>query len=229
MEKNASHILDIHTHKSEDASHGRAIINFPLPVDDSLCLSASDVRTAGKEAYFYSAGIHPWKLTERNAEEQFELLQQLLVKEQFVAVGEAGLDKLTAAPMELQVRILGKQVELSEKYRLPLIIHCVKAMEELLAVKKEFRPVQPWIWHGFRGKPQQARQLMENGMYLSFGEHYPEQTVRTMPVDRMFLETDDSPVDIEEVLHRVARTRGTDVEELRQAIRENIQKVFFRR
>ena len=70
---------------------------------------------------------------------------------------------------------------------------------------------------------------MENGMYLSFGEHYSEQTVRTMPVDRMFLETDDSPVDIEEVLHRVARTRGTDVEELRQAIRENIQKVFFRR
>ena len=229
MEKNTSHILDIHTHKSEDASHGRAIINFPLPVDDSLCLSASDVRTAGKEGYFYSAGIHPWKLTERNAEEQFELLHQLLVKEQFVAVGEAGFDKLTAAPMELQVRMFGKLVELSEKYRLPLIIHCVKAMEELLAVKKEFRPVQPWIWHGFRGKPQQARQLMENGMYLSFGEHYPEQTVRTMPVDRMFLETDDSPVDIEEVLHRVARTRGTDVEELRQAIRENIQKVFFRR
>ena len=229
MEKNTSHILDIHTHKSEDVSHGRAIINFPLPVDDSLCLSALGVRTAGKEGYFYSAGIHPWKLTERNAEEQFELLQQLLVKEQFVAVGEAGFDKLTAAPMELQVRMFEKQVELSEKYRLPLIIHCVKAMEELLAVKKEFRPVQPWIWHGFRGKPQQARQLMENGMYLSFGEHYPEQTVRTMPVDRMFLETDDSPVDIEEVLHRVARTRGTDVEELRQAIRENIQKVFFRR
>ena len=109
MENNASHILDIHTHKSEDVSHGRAIINFPLPVDDSLCLSALGVRTAGKEGYFYSAGIHPWKLTERNAEEQFELLQQLLVKEQFVAVGEAGLDKLTAAPMELQVRRFEKQ------------------------------------------------------------------------------------------------------------------------
>ena len=131
MENNASHILDIHTHKSEDVSHGKAIINYPLPVDDSLCLSASDVRTAGKEGYFYSAGIHPWKLTERNAEEQFELLQQLLVKEQFVAVGEAGLDKLTAAPMELQVRMFEKQVELSEKYRLPLIIHCVKAMDSV--------------------------------------------------------------------------------------------------
>ena len=59
MENNASHILDIHTHKSEDVSHGKAIINYPLPVDDSLCLSVSDVRTAGKEGYFYSAGIVP--------------------------------------------------------------------------------------------------------------------------------------------------------------------------
>lgn len=75
MENNASRILDIHTHKSGDASHGRAIINFPLPMDDSLCLSALDVRTASKEGYFYSADIHPWKLTERNAEEQFELPQ----------------------------------------------------------------------------------------------------------------------------------------------------------
>ena len=217
MERNTNNILDIHTHKAEPVSAGKAIINRKLATD-ALC-----------EGYFYSAGIHPWDLTEFDTERRLECLREQLAEKQLVAVGEAGLDKLAAAPMQLQVAVFKEQVELSEKYRLPLIIHCVKAMEELLAVKKEFRPVQPWIWHGFRGKPQQARQLMENGMYLSFGEHYPEQTVRTMPVDRMFLETDDSPVDIEEVLHRVARTRGTDVEELRQAIRENIQKVFFRR
>ena len=218
MEKNASHILDIHTHKSEEASHGRAIINYQLPVGGALCLSS-----------FYSAGIHPWQLTERDAEEQLAYLQKLLVEERLVAVGEAGLDKLTAAPMELQVRILGKQVELSEKYRLPLIIHCVKAMDELLAVRKKLNPAQPWIWHAFRGKPQQAGQLIKNGIYLSFGAHYSEETVKGVPVGRLFLETDDSPVDIEEVLKQVAKARSTDAEELRQAIRENIQKVFFRR
>ena len=217
MERNTNNILDIHTHKAEPVSAGKAIINRKLATD------------ALYEGYFYSAGIHPWDLTEFDTERRLECLREQLAEKQLVAVGEAGLDKLAAAPMQLQVAVFKEQVELSEKYRLPLIIHCVKAMEELLAVKKELRPVQPWIWHGFRGKPQQARQLMENGIYLSFGEHYPEQTVRTMPVDCMFLETDDSPVDIEEVLHRVARTRGTDVEELRQAIRENIQKVFFRR
>ena len=185
MENNASHILDIHTHKSEDVSHGRAIINFPLPVDDSLCLSALGVRTAGKEGYFYSAGIHPWKLTERNAEEQFELLQQLLVKEQFVAVGEAGFDKLTAAPMELQVRMFEKQVELSEKYRLPLIIHCVKAMDELLAVRKKLNPAQPWI--GTASRETAAGRATDKERHLSsFGAHYSEETVKGVPVGRLF-------------------------------------------
>ena len=112
---------------------------------------------------------------------------------------------------------------------MPLIIHCVKAMDELLAVRKKLNPAQPWIWHGFRGKPQQAGQLIKNGIYLSFGAHYSEETVKGVPVGRLFLETDDSPVDIEEVLKQVAKARSTDVEELRQAIRENIQKVFFRR
>ena len=77
MEKNTSHILDIHTHKSEEASRGRAIINYQLPVGGALCLSS-----------FYSAGIHPWQLTERDAEEQLAYLQKLLVEERLVAVGE---------------------------------------------------------------------------------------------------------------------------------------------
>ena len=59
---------------------------------------------------------------------------------------------MAKAPMELQLAVFKEQVKLSEKLGLPLIIHCVKAMDELLAVKKEFRPQQAWIWHGFRGK-----------------------------------------------------------------------------
>ena len=177
---------------------------------------------------FYSAGIHPWQLTERDAEEQLAYLQKLLVEERLVAVGEAGLDKLTAAPMELQVRILGKQVELSEKYELPLIIHCVKAMDELLALRKECAPKQPWIWHGFRGKPEQAKQLLQKGFYLSFGMHYSSEAMNVVPDSRLFLETDDSPVDIEDVLRDAAKVRGVEVETLQAIVRKNIQDIFFR-
>ena len=155
-------------------------------------------------------------------------LQQQLQRKQFVAVGEAGLDKLAKAPMELQLAVFKEQVKLSEKLGLPLIIHCVKAMDELLAVKKEFRPQQAWIWHGFRGKTEQAMQLLKKGFYLSFGEHYPDETMQTVPDERLFLETDNSSLDIEDILCRAAKVRGVEVEVLRETIRRNIQNVFFR-
>lgn len=229
MEKRASQILDIHTHKSEEASQGKSIINYRLSADLSLdMLHGEDNGMTSGKRYFYSAGLHPWELTVGNTEEQFRYLRELLKGEQFVAVGEAGLDKLAAAPMELQLEIFAKQVMLSESLCLPLIIHCVKAMEELLVVKKKLHPVQPWIWHGFRGKPDQARQLMRAGIFLSFGVHYSEETMIAVPVEQIFLETDDSPEDIEDLLCRAAKIRGVGEDELRLSICENIQKVFFR-
>ena len=200
MERNTNNILDIHTHKAEPVSAGKAIINRKLATD-ALC-----------EGYFYSAGIHPWDLTEFDT----------------VAVGEAGLDKLAAAPMQLQVAVFKEQVELSEKYELPLIIHCVKAMDELLALRKECAPKQPWIWHGFRGKPEQAKQLLQKGFYLSFGMHYSSEAMNVVPDSRLFLETDDSPVDIEDVLRDAAKVRGVEVETLQAIVRKNIQDIFFR-
>jgi len=138
------------------------------------------------------------------------------------------LDKLAKAPMELQLAVFKEQVKLSEKLGLPLIIHCVKAMDELLAVKKEFRPQQAWVWHGFRGKPEQAVQLLKKGVYLSFGEYYPDETMQIVPDERLFLETDDSLLDIEDILCQAARVRGVEVEALCEVIRRNIQNVFFK-
>lgn len=87
MKRNTNNILDIHTHKAEPVSAGKAIINRKLATD-ALC-----------EGYFYSAGIHPWDLTEFDTERRLECLREQLAEKQLVAVGEAGLDKLAAAPM----------------------------------------------------------------------------------------------------------------------------------
>ena len=207
---------DIHTHHLPVHPEDAAIVNSLVPT--------FDVETG----LFRSVGIHPWELTEHNAGQLLDYLKQQLRKKQFVAVGEAGLDKLAVASMELQLTVFKAQVRLSEEYGLPLIIHCVKAMDELLAVKKEFRPQQAWIWHGFRGKPEQAVQLLKKGFYLSFGEHYPDETMQTVPDERLFLETDNSSLDIEDILCRAAKVRGVEVEVLRETIRRNIQNVFFR-
>ncbi|WP_394801281.1 TatD family hydrolase [Bacteroides pyogenes] len=186
------------------------------------------------DAPFCSIGIHPWDLTAENSERLWDVLQRELERRKSenrpcVAIGEAGLDKLAAAPMELQVKIFERQVALSEDCRLPLIIHCVKAVDELLAVKKRLAPLQAWIWHGFRGKAQQASQLLRHGFYLSLGEYYSQEAMQAIPASRLFLETDESALDISDIIRRAAEVRGVDAECLQETLRENVQKVFFKR
>lgn len=210
-------LLDIHTHKPEAETMGKAIINHRLLAEPQFF-----------EGNYYSIGIHPWDVATHDFEKQPDLLSRYLPNRQIVAIGEAGLDKLTEAPMEQQERAFIMQILLAEDKELPLIIHCVKAMERLLAIRKIYPPKQPWIWHGFRGKPEQAEQLLKQGLYLSFGEYYSHEAMKLMPDDRLFLETDDSRQDIEEILYKAAQVRGVEVETLRATIRKNIQKVFFK-
>ena len=105
----------------------------------------------GKAAYF-SVGIHPWHLTESDADRLLKLLEQQLQDDRVVALGEAGLDRLRGCSLDVQISVFRREIALAEAYRLPMVIHCVKAFNELIQLKKELRPRQPWIIHGFRGK-----------------------------------------------------------------------------
>lgn len=212
-----SAILDIHAHKWEVGSEGKSIINYRILSD-----------TPFQEGRYYSIGIHPWELTAANYDLLLDFMLDRLPSRQVVAIGEAGLDRLVETSMAIQQLAFVMQVQLSETYGLPLIIHCVKAADQLLAVKKQLKPRQPWIWHGFRGKPEQAAQLLKHGFYLSLGERYPDETMKLIPDDRLFLETDESSLTIEDILQRAAGVRGVGVEVLRDTVRGNIQNVFFK-
>ena len=98
--------------------------------------------------------------------------------------------------------------------RKPLIIHCVKAFDSIIALHKEYRPQQAWIIHGFRGKPQLAEQLTRAGLSLSLGEHFNEESARIILAEKLFIESDESKVPIEEIYARIAKARGCSVEEL---------------
>ncbi len=219
-------LLDIHSHTEPQEDTCQAIFNIPLR---QLCLSAASSDTTYSFPYpegYYSAGIHPWEVAEGDIEPQFLLLHDLASKNRIIAIGEAGLDKLTKATIEEQLPIFKRHIELAEQKQLPLIIHCVRAMDELIRLHKYYRPQVPWIWHGFRGKKQQALQLLAHGIYLSFGEHYNAETLAAIPSNSLFLETDTSTLDIETLLQRAAAIRGASPEELRTILRENIQRVF---
>ena len=102
--------------------------------------------------------------------------------------------------MEVQESVFSEQVALSEQVGKPLIIHCVKALDRLLLLRKELKPKQQWMLHGFRGKPQQLRSLLDAGFFVSFGFQHNEESLRICPIDRRLLETDDDGVhSIEEI------------------------------
>jgi TatD DNase family protein len=161
---------------------------------------------APREGEEYSVGIHPW-YAESATPADWERLRQAARHPQVVLIGECGLDKLCDTPFAVQQSAFERQVLLSEEVGKPLLIHCVKCYNEVLACKRRLRPRQPWIIHGFRGKPTVARTLLEAGCSLSYGARFNPESVRLTPPDRLFVETDDADISIEEVVRRVMQCR----------------------
>jgi TatD DNase family protein len=120
----------------------------------------------------FTYGIHPWFLEEGTHEEQLERVEKVTAQPEVIAIGEAGYDKLRGASPELQQSVFEKQVLISEKLQKPLIIHCVRAWDELLASHRRLRPAMKWMIHGYRGKKKQAEQLLSKGFWLSVWFEY---------------------------------------------------------
>ena len=175
-----------------------------------------------------SVGIHPWSLTLNNVDALLDVLYKTLKDKRVVALGEAGLDKLKGVGIEAQIAVFRREVTISEELKLPMVIHCVKAFNELIELKKVLRPRQPWIIHGFRGKKNMAVELLRHGFYLSFGSHFQEEAVRVVPFEHLFVETDESQECIEMIYRRIAEVKGISPEELAEVINKNVSEIFFK-
>lgn len=196
--------------------------------ESEILAQSPDLFPSDKLPVYTSIGIHPWFLTEENAESQWKALQKQVSHPSVLAIGEGGLDKLKGPNMELQVKILKQQVALSEEKSLPLIIHCVKAFNELIQLKKELRPHQPWIIHGFRGKEALAIDCIRHGFYLSYGEHFQENALKATPQEKLFIETDESEVPVQEIYQSIALVHGIGLQELMESVKKNVKEVFFK-
>ncbi len=143
---------------------------------------------------YYSIGIHPWATAELSKEDIDKALMTMSAKaadERIVAIGECGIDMLRGGDPQLQEYAFRRQAELSERLQLPLIIHAVKSADRVIRIKKEMKPAQAWIIHGFRGKPELARQLIGQRISLSFGKHYNEASLLATPEDMRYFESDE--------------------------------------
>lgn len=179
----------------------------------------------------YSIGIHPWYIVEDRIEADFEFLESKLTDEKCLAIGECGLDKRIAISMDLQQNVFEKHLALAEKYQKPVIIHCVAAFQELIAITKNRKVSVPMIVHGFSKNELVAKELLANGFYLSFGKWLilnPELEVvfQSVPNERIFLETDTITEEIHEVYALAAKYKNLEINSLEEIVLKNYNTVF---
>jgi TatD DNase family protein len=215
--------IDIHVHGGLPAS-GIFILESLMAHEGKLPVDVSGI------AYTY--GIHPWFLNEENHKQLINSVEDTVIQPEIIAIGEAGFDRLRGPSPELQSRAFEEQIIISEKISKPVVIHCVRAWDELLAVYKKLKPKMPWLIHGFRGNVELASQLLTKGFYLSFWFDFilrPEskELLKQLPADRIFLETDGADVDIKSIYNKVATDLDLSVDELKSIILKNFNKCLI--
>lgn len=178
----------------------------------------------GRGIELRTAGIHPWEAERQPVETLLPLDAEVQ------AIGEIGLDFATAVPREAQLAVFRRQLELAQQLTLPVVLHCVRAFNEVMQAIKACPP-RAAIFHGFIGSPEQARQAVAAGCHLSFGERSfrsPRSVaaMRTTPLSHLFLETDESDTPIEMVYRQAAGVLEVSDEALRQALWENYNRIF---
>lgn len=168
--------VDVHTHI--DRPDAQAIVN----ITPRQQLGANR---------WYSVGIHPWDAATAT-DDDWCRLAALADDPRVVAIGEAGLDTRhePIVPLDVQERVFVRQAQLAQELDKPLIIHAVGALNRIIELRRELHATVPWIIHGFRGKPQQAAELVRHGFHISIGPKHNPAALAAIPPDRLLHESD---------------------------------------
>lgn len=217
MGTDQTRFINIHGHRQANSIDEWVMMN----------LMARDFPPDDIDNGYYSVGFHPYNVGKVNEHETLQKVRQAVEHPRVLAIGEIGLDKAIEAPLEEQLRIFEKQVEIAESAGLPVILHVVRSFNELLGFMNAQKPVVPMIIHGYNGSPQMAEELVKAGFLISFGEAITGEhskiieALQKVPVEMMFLETDEGDMDIREIYQFAAELKGVSMDHLRKQIYEN--------
>lgn len=207
--------IDIHTHSLLGV--GKKVISRRLGME----------AVAGGDCP-QSVGIHPW-----DANELYPTLAELITRLEIVdcvAIGEIGLDKYCKSEFTLQREVFEAQLGIAERRGLPVVIHSVRAQQEVVEMLSEHK-LSSVIFHGFIGSPEQVKQLVERGWFVSFGfgalrSPKTMEALRITPLENIFLESDTDEHPIEELYKAVVQIKNIDLEVLKSNMENNYYKIF---
>lgn len=131
----------------------------------------------------FSISVHPW-----DVEHTFSLDKLLMYGNEpnCIAIGETGLDKIRGN-FEIQKDIFLKHITIAKQVKKPLILHCVRAYEECMAMLKNEHFTHGVLFHGFNKHPNLAKQILKNGYYISLGASFLKENPN---FERFLIESD---------------------------------------
>lgn len=185
------------------------------------------------ENLYYSAGLHPWNLKEAAGTSWLENLQLVATNPRVLAIGECGLDRSIETPLEQQINYFRPQIELAEDLQKPVLLHAVRTYSDLMLLKRQLQSNVPWILHGYNGNGTTSKQLMKQDIYFSIGpallKNNPKllESLQIIPLSRLFFETDMAIENIESIYIFAAELLEMDVDELKEQIYDNFQRIFL--
>ena len=237
--------LDAVVQRAKDAGCARV---FVPAIDLSSCQTVMEVCQRYPDYCYPMLGLHPEEV-KADWREVLLTLQSQLSTSNCIAIGEVGLDFYWSREYEQeQLEAFEEQVRWSVETRLPLMIHCRKAQNEMVAILKRYaRELPGGVFHCFTGNEVEARQLLEFdnfvlgvGGVLTFKKsHLPEVLPASVPLDRIVIETDapymapvpmrgqrNEPAFIRHVITKMAEAYRVSEDEICRQTNENVRKVF---
>jgi len=214
--------IDIHTHTQTSNISIFSIQN----------LFAAQINEFNEPNAFYSIGLHPWHIKTTKIEDLYRKIEDELCKLNFLAIGEIGIDRNIETSINEQLTVFIEQLIISEKLNKPAIIHCVKAYNEIISVKKKLRIKTPFIFHNYNSNLETAKQLLNYNSFLSFGEalfnanSQAYNVFNQIPDEVIFLETDESARPISEIYAQAAKLRNQNIDDLKRVVLNNFTKLF---
>lgn len=210
--------INLHTHKFSNLSDVIEVVN-QYPWEFKSILSN------------YSIGIHPWYIDEERLNNDLKIIKKKLQLKECLALGECGLDKRIEIPLDVQISVFKKQLEIVKQTKKPIVLHCVAAYDEVIAIKKEMKIDNPMIIHGFSKNDQVAQSLLKNGFYLSFGKYLLrnpdlEKVFTFAPENQILLETDTIEESIYQVYEKAALIKGISIDKLKTIVFTNFSRIF---
>lgn len=252
--------IDVHCHLTDDKLKGdlpRIVSEFKAAgvgrvINVGCCAESSAYAFKQAQEFpeiYFAAGLHPQELKDKDISEIYEI-EKLCKAEKCVAVGEIGLDYYwDKTYCDKQKEFFLAQTELAYSLKLPLNIHVREAMGDAVKLIRDNKGKFCYggVMHCFSGSRETARELLNLGLYISFGGSVTFKNSKTVkevaafvPKDRLLTETDgpylapeplrgtvNSPKNVPIIAAKLAEIRGTSVEDIEIASEENAKRLFY--